>query len=213
MKRIFTGLTLLVLNITTFANNNLIVNIKNGDAVSYPINDINEILIVNNIISVESIAFNSEEISLDVGSTYQIEYTILPTNATNKNVIWTSSNEEVASIENGKVNSVSVGETIITAETEDGNHIDTLKIIVTSVSSLTDNNDLINIYPNPVHDILFIDSKDAKRFEIVISDMSGNLLLSQFDNTEINVNNLSNGIYFLTLIINNEYFNYKLIKN
>lgn len=43
--------------------------------------------------------------------------------------------------------------------------------------------------------------------------MSGNILLSQFDQNQIDVSQFASGNYFLTLVINNQYYNYKIIKN
>ena len=46
--------------------------------------------------------------------------TIKPSNATNKNVIWTSSDTTIVSVENGKITGISEGIATITATTEDG---------------------------------------------------------------------------------------------
>ncbi len=47
----------------------------------------------------------------------------------NKQVIWTSSDESIAVVENGTVKAVGPGEVIITATTEDGGFTDTCKVI------------------------------------------------------------------------------------
>jgi hypothetical protein len=71
----------------------------------------------------------------------------------------------------------------------------------------------IKIYPNPVQNVLQLDMGDINRYEIIVSDMSGNILLSQFDQNQIDVSQFASGNYFLTLVINNQYYNYKIIKN
>ena len=54
------------------------------------------------------------------GETFLLGYTITPDNAANKNVIWKSSDENVASVDNaGNVTAKSIGEAIITVETDD----------------------------------------------------------------------------------------------
>lgn len=58
--------------------------------------------------------------------------TVLPENASNKNVTWTSSNEVVATVNNGVVSTHSVGQTIITVTTEDGNKTATCKLTVSN---------------------------------------------------------------------------------
>jgi len=56
--------------------------------------------------------------------------TVLPENATNRNVTWSSSNPAVATVANGIVTAVSLGEATITATTEDGGHTATSEITV-----------------------------------------------------------------------------------
>lgn len=55
-------------------------------------------------IKVKSISLNRSSLSLDVGDTYTLKATINPSNATNKNITWTSSNSRVATVStSGKV--------------------------------------------------------------------------------------------------------------
>ena len=49
--------------------------------------------------------------------------TILPENAANKNVVWSSSNEDVAMVRNGRVDAYGYGSAIITCEAADGSGI------------------------------------------------------------------------------------------
>lgn len=55
---------------------------------------------VNVIQPVTSIALNTKEKTLNVGETYTLYVTVNPNDADNKNIIWTSENPEMASIEN-----------------------------------------------------------------------------------------------------------------
>lgn len=75
--------------------------------------------IINNV---TSITLNETSKELDIIDTFQLIASIEPANATNKNIIWSSSNEEVATVnQKGLVTAKSIGETIITATTEEGN--------------------------------------------------------------------------------------------
>lgn len=69
----------------------------------------------------------------------------------------------------------------------------------------------INIYPNPVKDILNI--QNSQKYDFEIYNMLGKLVLKG-DNIEnqINVNTLAKGIYILKLINDEKIFNQKFIK-
>lgn len=72
--------------------------------------------VVDKIIAVTSVTLNSKEDTISVGSTTSLTATILPTTATDQNVVWTSSNNAVATVnENGLVKGLSVGSANITA--------------------------------------------------------------------------------------------------
>ncbi len=82
-------------------------------------------------ISVESISLDKTSLSLEEGSSYTLSAEITPSNATNKTVIWTSDNEKVAKVENGKITAISEGTALITAQTKDGEHTATCTVTVT----------------------------------------------------------------------------------
>jgi len=72
------------------------------------------------IISVESIAIDQNAVSLLVDETCTLTATVLPQNATNKKVHWSSSNTDVASVEDGVVTANDAGTVTIRATTDDG---------------------------------------------------------------------------------------------
>ncbi|MDR1841304.1 MAG: Ig-like domain-containing protein [Holophagales bacterium] len=74
-----------------------------------------------NFVPVSGISLNRSKFFLGAGSSITLTPTIEPANATNKNVIWTSSNPGVAAVYDlGYVQALATGSTIITARTEDG---------------------------------------------------------------------------------------------
>ena len=79
---------------------------------------------------VQSVGLNKTELALEVGKTGTLEAIVEPSDATNKNVTWSSSNPEVATVDNGVVTAVSAGEAIITVTTEDGAKTATCKVTV-----------------------------------------------------------------------------------
>ena len=72
------------------------------------------------IYKVTKVELNKTSLTLNVGDEETLIPTITPDNATNKNVTWSSDNENVATVENGKVTAVGAGEATITVTTEDG---------------------------------------------------------------------------------------------
>ncbi len=87
---------------------------------------------VKEYIHVNSVELNKESIELLKGETDEtLEVTLNPTDAINKNVAWTSSNESVLTVDqNGKVTAVGRGIATITVTSEDGNKIDTCEVTV-----------------------------------------------------------------------------------
>ena len=74
--------------------------------------------------AVTKITLNKTKLSLDVPETYQLTATITPSDASNKNLIWSSSNESAATVdENGLVTAVGNGTAVIKAESADGSGI------------------------------------------------------------------------------------------
>ena len=79
-----------------------------------------------------SVALDKSSVVLYVGRSEQLIATVLPVNAIDKTVTWSSSNTNVATVDtDGHVTAVSVGSATITATTNDGNLTATCKIMVT----------------------------------------------------------------------------------
>lgn len=71
-------------------------------------------------VSVESIKFENATLQLEQGQSMVLSVDILPTNATNKNVVWESSNPSCVSVaDDGTVSAINVGKATITATTMD----------------------------------------------------------------------------------------------
>ena len=67
------------------------------------------------IVSVESITLSSTEKRVTAGESFTLTAQVLPTNATNKTVTWTSSDNSVATVNQGVVNTLKEGSAVITA--------------------------------------------------------------------------------------------------
>lgn len=95
-------------------------------------------ILVDNLqpdISLESISL-PKTAKVELGKTLTLNPTFNPTNATNKIVTWSSSDETVATIDNaGKITPKKLGYTIITVVSQDGNKKATCTVTVTEASN------------------------------------------------------------------------------
>lgn len=70
---------------------------------------------------VESVSLNFLELSIKKGEETVLTASVLPSNATNQTVLWSSSDETVATVVDGHITAVGRGTATITATTQDGN--------------------------------------------------------------------------------------------
>ena len=72
---------------------------------------------------VENISLGQESAVISVGKTLALKSVIEPKKATNKKLVWSSSNDEIATVKDGKVKGISTGDATITASSSDGSDI------------------------------------------------------------------------------------------
>ena len=107
------------------------------------------------VVPVTGVTLNKTSTSIEEGSSETLTATVLPSNATNKNVTWSTSNSGVATVNNGTVTAVKAGTATITVTTEDGSKAATCNVTVTEKViptpsgdySLTDKSPYINGVP------------------------------------------------------------------
>ncbi len=108
-------------------------------------------VIVNVVVPVEGIEIQEKEINIDEGDTKIIQTTITPSDATNKEVMWSSSNSSVVTVtSDGEIIAISPGTATVTVTTDDGGKtatatVNVIKPIV-SVESITINKESTDIY-------------------------------------------------------------------
>ena len=87
-------------------------------------------------VAVTGVTVTPAEATVEERKTIQLTATVLPEDATNKNVTWSSSDTTVATVDtNGKVKGVKEGTAVITVTTEDGSKTATATIHVTPNTS------------------------------------------------------------------------------
>ena len=108
------------------------------------------VTVKNSVIPVTGVTLNKTALNLVTGASESLVATISPSNATNKNVEWTSSNTNVATVDTtGKVKAISTGSAIITVKTKDGSKVATCNVTVKnpviSVTGVTLNKTALNL--------------------------------------------------------------------
>ena len=73
-------------------------------------------------IPVTGVSLDANNINIEKGSSKTVVATIIPSNATNKNVTWSSSNNSIATVNNGVITAISAGTCMITVTTVDGGY-------------------------------------------------------------------------------------------
>lgn len=100
-----------------------------------------EYILVNGTLYITDNRIYVSEIKLESGTltleypywTYALSYSIVPADATNKSIEWTSSDEYVAKVDDGTIIGIAVGEANITATAKDGSGVSaTCHVSVTS---------------------------------------------------------------------------------
>lgn len=102
-----------------------------------------------------------------------------------------------------------------------GNQADTLLFSFSNFNSEKNFKDtlIVKEYPNPVHEILFVENmtwKDGNNVVVILSDASGKELKNvngSIAKLSVNTNDLVPGNYFLKYFINNIYvYSWKIVK-
>jgi len=91
------------------------------------------VTVVTSAVAVTGVTLNKSSTSLNVGGAETLIPAITPSNATNQNVTWTSSNASAATVSaGGLVTAVAAGTATITVTTVDGNRTATCTVTVTA---------------------------------------------------------------------------------
>ena len=90
--------------------------------------------VVEETVDVQKILLTINKKNINVGSTTQIKAKIEPENATNRELVWTTSDKNIATVdENGVVKGKKSGTVTITAKTKDGKVVASTKITINDV--------------------------------------------------------------------------------
>lgn len=92
------------------------------------------VTVKNKVVAVKGVSLDKTSMNLNLGSTYHLTATINPSNATNQNITWSTSNSKVVSVDlAGNIKAVSSGTATIKVKTSDGNYEADCKVTVPAI--------------------------------------------------------------------------------
>ena len=160
-------------------------------------------------ISVQSVTISPNELTLNVDATALLSAVISPANATNHNINWSSSNDDIATVDwrSGLVTALSEGITTITVITQDGSHSNQIIVLVNKAND----SGKLTIYPNPVYtgETMFVNYDNENEGgwgNMIIFGPEGKRLITKSNEMKIGMNvmevdtvGMSAGIYVLVM--------------
>ena len=124
---------------------------------------------------VTSISLNTRSLSLEALDTYALTASVSPSNAANKDIVWSSSDEKVATVsESGLVTALTKGTAVITASAVDGSGVSrsctvtvtNSAVICQSVEELESEHN----YPNNLSDFWVYSVENADNLELTFDE-------------------------------------------
>ncbi len=150
--------------------------------------------------SVYGVTINESERTINRGDSFTLTANVLPANANDPSVIWSSSNTNVATVNNnGEVTGLAGGTTTITATTTDGGYTASCEVTVTAnVGVETPETTTLTLYPNPTRDNIYIKGINTTA-RVDIYNIVGTLVISTQNepNQPISITNLKAGVYLV----------------
>ena len=155
-------------------------------------------------ILVTGVSLNASTVKMYVGQSYQLIHTIKPSNATNKGVIWSSSNTNVVSVSNGKIVGKSSGKARITVTTNDGRYSAYTDVTVinrpssnsssnSKPSSSSSSGSSISSSIDIIKDTIELNKGSEEKLEYNLSqDLTDSIIIWKSSNTDVAV--VKNGI-------------------
>ena len=117
--------------LTTRASNNSIDFFTVGSSSNYKLSQLIEPDEIKQPVAVTGITVEPATLSIQVGKSAAVTANVLPEDADDKTVTWTSGDESIATVSNsGRVRGVAEGTVTITATTNDGHYTATCEVTV-----------------------------------------------------------------------------------
>lgn len=152
---------------------------------------------------IKEIKFSKEKQTIYIDSEITLKPILTPENSVLEKAIWTSSDESVATVENGKVKAINLGETTITVSTEDNKVSASITIVVVAKPKekleITIENYGLNFNPN------------IKNYKLTIADESELIINTNRPKSKVTINgnkNLKKGSIITITVTDDEKVTY-----
>ena len=149
---------------------------------------------------VTGITLDVKELKLGVGDTRRLIASVAPTTASNKKVLWSSSNEAVATVnETGTVTAKTLGAAIITATTEEGKKVATCAVtVLVPVQSIVLNNNQLRLTKGETATLKATVEPDNATYQTVVWSSDNSLIASVSSNGVVTANDRGNAVISAT---------------
>lgn len=155
-------------------------------------------------VKVTGISLNNTNLELKIGDTYDLICNITPSNATNKNIEWSSSNSDIVSVENGKITAKTKGDATITVKSCDTGITATCNVkVLSKVTSISLNKSELSLNKGDTYDLTYtIAPDDAANKDVewsssnadVVSVENGKITAKKAGNATITIKAKETGI-------------------
>jgi len=173
-----------------------------------------EVNVSDPIIVVTSVSLDLSTLSMEVGEEKRLVATVLPENATDKTVTW-SSTSTVVSVNNGVVFALKAGKAIITAQAHNGITAE-CEVTVKNVTGVEDiETSLVTVYPNPTDGQLILNFIQHGTYRVSVSTLDGKTLSTEIftgQSARMDISGYQQGIYLLTVEDDKQKTNVKIVK-
>lgn len=152
-------------------------------------------------VDVTGVSLDKSELTLAVKGTYTLKATVAPSDASNKNVTWKSSNDKIVTVDkDGKVTAVAIGKATITVATEDGNKTATCVVTVDAATGLEELIANTRVYGQD-HTIRI---EPAMPVNVLVVSMNGQLIYNDIVSSATQIPVPAAGIYIVKLGTGND---------
>lgn len=172
---------------------NIKIKVKNGNTAYV------KIKVSETLTKVESILLNKSNLTMYIGNKEILSYQLYPSNSSAKNLTWNSSNPNVVSINNGAIEAIGIGTSIITLKTDEGIEA-SCKITVKDIeiSKIILNKDTLSLKENETYQLSYSIYPTNASNQKVIWNSSDNTIASVSSNGLIIANKVGTAIITAT---------------